>query len=339
MAEAGMVRVDWARSVYGGPIFHPHYRSREAARELTLIARASGEFAYDAEAVVASLDFDAAPADLHQFSQRFRDGFDGRFAPNELQPYSEEFLKGASNEATIDGAHDDCIHVIDVKGVQSISWRDPDGVAVIMPSIDTGRGLSAARRLARRAGMPARFYVIDDTLRQGFIKTLNQTASRLDVKYVVYLAEDAIPGVDWLRIAHDELEASGKGLLAFNCGKWRGRIAAFGMVRKSWVQKLYGGDILHSAYRSHRADNEVTAIARATGAFVYCSEALLVENDANKVFRLSESSAGNFTPHDRRLFVRRFNDCFDGLVTKEALDPIRDEYLNQRKVEAQRLAR
>jgi hypothetical protein len=222
--------------------------------------------------------------------------------------------------------------VVDIRSVDTITWRDPDGIAIVMPSIDPERGVSAAKRLARRAGIAARFYVVEDTLRQGFIKTLNRTASQLDVKYVVYLAEDAVPGVDWLRIAHDALETSGKGLLAFNCGKWRGRIAAFGMVRKSWVHSLYGGDILHSAYRSHRADNEVTAIARATDQFVYCAEALLVENDAKKVFRLSETSAGNFTPDDKRLFIARFNGCFDGLVTTEALEPIRDEYLSQRKV-------
>ena len=342
VAEFGMVRVDWARNLYGGPVLYPNYESQEAVRELTLIARATDEFIYDADAVVASIDFEEPFVctrgskrfhDLNRFRERALRGFDGRFTPQQLVAYADEVLNGAS-QGTDAHQHDDDIRLIDIKNVDTLSCHDPNGIAVIMPCIDTKRGLSTARLLARRAGMEARFLVVEDTLRQGFIKTLNQTASRLDVKYVVYLAEDAVPGIDWLRSAYESLELSGKGLLAFNCGKWRGRIAAFGMVRKTWAQTLYAGDILHSAYRSHRADNEVTAIARATNQFVYCPQALLVENDSKKVFRQSEAGAANFTPHDKRLFIERFNRCFDGLAKSEALETIRDEYLNQRKLSA-----
>jgi hypothetical protein len=175
-------------------------------------------------------------------------------------------------------------------------------------------------------------FVVEDTLRQGFIRTLNATAARLEVRYVVYLAEDAFPGVDWLKLAHDQLEHSGKGLLAFNCGKWHGRVAAFGMVRAAWVETLYGGPVLYPAYRSHRADNELTVIARATDQFVYAPECVLTEIDARKAFRSSEAEAGNFTEDDKRLFIRRFDTAFDGLAPQPRLEALRDEYLNQRKL-------
>ena len=58
-------------------------------------------------------------------------------------------------------------------------------------------------------------------------------------KYVVYTAEDAFPGMNWLKFAHEELETTGKSLLAFNDGKWFGRLAAFGMVRSAWAKTNY----------------------------------------------------------------------------------------------------
>jgi glycosyltransferase involved in cell wall biosynthesis/predicted nucleic acid-binding Zn-ribbon protein len=233
-----------------------------------------------------------------------------------------------------DMEEDASINMLDVQALEGLSFSDPDGIAIVMPSIRTAKALDTARLLIRRAGIGATVLVVEDTLRQGFIRTLNDTAARLDVKYVVYLAEDSFPGVDWLKLAYSKLEETGKGLLAFNCGKWRGRIAAFGMVRMDWAKKLYGGPILYPEYKSHRADNEITAIARATDEFVYYPEALLVENDPGKAFRKSEGDASNFHVADKKLFISRFNQGFGGLAPAEGLEKIRDEYLNQRKLRA-----
>ena len=76
--------------------------------------------------------------------------------------------------------------------------------------------------------MDCRIIIVNDTLRQGFIRTLNDTAARISARYVVYLAQDAYPGRNWLRDAHEALEKSGKGLLGFNDGTYKGRIATFG---------------------------------------------------------------------------------------------------------------
>jgi glycosyltransferase involved in cell wall biosynthesis len=227
---------------------------------------------------------------------------------------------------------DASIVALDVTALGRLSHVDPEGVAIVMPSIDTATALATARLLVRRAGLDTTVFIVEDTLRQGFIRTLNATAARLEVRYVVYLAEDAFPGADWLKLAHARLEDSGKGLLAFNCGKWHGRIAAFGMVRTAWVETLYGGPVLYPAYRSHRADNEVTVIARATDQFVYAPDCVLTEIDARKAFRTSEAEAGNFTEDDKRLFIHRFDTGFDGLAPQPELEALRDEYLNQRKL-------
>lgn len=88
-----------------------------------------------------------------------------------------------------------------------------------MPCIDTQMGLETAKILSKRAGIDCKILVVHDTLRQGFIKTLNNAAARVFTRYLVYLAEDVFPGREWLLCAHGLLEKSGKGLLAFNDGK------------------------------------------------------------------------------------------------------------------------
>ena len=155
------------------------------------------------------------------------------------------------------------IDVVDVQHLGTLSVDDVNGVAVVMPCIDLKMGKRTAQLLAKRAGMTCRILVVNDSLRQGFIRTLNDTAARLRVRYVVY-RPDAYPGRDWLCNAHDVMEKSGKALLGFNDGTCQGRIAAFGMVRTDWAQGLYGGSIFYPGYKSHGADKELTVIARAT---------------------------------------------------------------------------
>jgi hypothetical protein len=161
--------------------------------------------------------------------------------------------------------------------------------------------------------------VVHDTLHQGFIKTLNDTASRVSTKYIVYLAEDAFPARNWLHCAYDTLEKSGKGLLAFNDGKWNGRIAAFGMVRVQWVASLYGGLIFCPEYISHAADNELTVIARAQDMYEYNPECVLMEYDPYKDFVGSN-------PRDKEFFEKRFLKGFNGLVSTKKLQKLASEY-------------
>ena len=192
-------------------------------------------------------------------------------------------------------------------------------VAVVMPCIDAKIAMNTARLLACRAGMDCRIIVVNDTLRQGFIKTLNDTAARMSARYVVYLAQDAYPGHNWLRDAYDALERSGKGLLGFNDGTYKGRIATFGMVRTDWVRSLYGGPIFHPGYDCHGADNELTVIARASNSYVYEPNCTLVEYDPVK-----DSKPGHKL--DARLFRQRFVTGFDGLVPVDRLKALAAEY-------------
>jgi hypothetical protein len=214
---------------------------------------------------------------------------------------------------------DSAIQLIDVQDLRALELGDGNAVAVVMPCIDAKLGMESAELLGRRAGMPCRILVAHDTVRQGFIKTLNDVSVRIAARYVVYLAQDAYPGRDWLRSAYDILERSGKGLLGFNDGKWRGRIASFGMVRMNWVRTLYGGPIFYHGYVSHKADNELTVIGRATNMYLYEPNCTLVEFDRDKEFKTSGVD-------DTKLFERRYVRAFDGLAPREALLEMAKEY-------------
>lgn len=211
------------------------------------------------------------------------------------------------------------IQTLSTVDLPSFSHSDPEGIAVIMPCIDVDMGQKTAEILHRRAGMDCAIFIVYDQNRQGFIKTLNQTAARLDTKYIVYLAQDAYPGRGWLKCGYNELEESGKGLLGFNDGKWQGRIASFGMVRTEWVKTLYNGSVFYPGYTSHAADNELTVIARCQDTYVYNPECTLLEYDPDKDF-------GGSNPTDNAMFKKRFVQGFARLVSLSAAKELAQEY-------------
>lgn len=223
------------------------------------------------------------------------------------------------------------ISLVDVKDLDSEQPLFKRDICVVMPCINQALGLQTANLLQQKAGIAADFVVARDTRYQGFITTLNQTARVSLAKYIVYLAEDAIPGDNWLKLAYDRLENENKSVLAFNCGKWHGRVAAFGMVRKDWIYQYYGDSILFEGYKSHRADNEITVIGRATNQFVYAPESILFEDDKRKDFKKKESEAANFSFEDKKLFKERFLNGFSGKIECSLYEELYDEYLEQRK--------
>jgi len=214
---------------------------------------------------------------------------------------------------------DKTIHLIDTSDLADFNHNDPEGIAVIMPCIDTDAGRTTARILSTRAGMACHIFIVHDTLRQGFIKTVNDVAARITVRYIVYLAQDAWPGRGWLSCAYNALEQSGKTLLAFNDGKWYGRIASFGMVRTQWVKTLYGGPLFFPNYASHAADLELTVIAQALDQHVYNPDCTLVEVDPAK-------DQGGSNPSDKALYDQRLSRGFDGLAPLDTLKTMNHSY-------------
>lgn len=199
-------------------------------------------------------------------------------------------------------------------------------VTVVMPSVNESRADETVKILKKRAGLEAHYVVALDTQRDGFIATTNRVSDSCTSEYIVYLAEDAFPGSRWLWHAYQKMETENLNLVAFDDGKWEGKIASFGMVRLSWSRRIYGAGVFFQQYRGHRADKELTIIAKAQGSFGYCPQATLVEYDREKPFRVRESDNPNFDQTDRDLFNARVKTGFGGLLSDFQTEAVLAEY-------------
>jgi len=153
-------------------------------------------------------------------------------------------------------------------------------VAVIMPATNIAQAVDSARRMIAFAGTPLRMIIAHDHVRQGFIKTLNAVAERINAEFIAYVAQDALAGTNWLKIALDKLSAENKCLFAFNDGRFDGELAAFGLVRTAFCAKFYENNhIFYRGYHSHRADDELTQLALLSGQLTYSPDSVLLEVD------------------------------------------------------------
>ena len=186
-------------------------------------------------------------------------------------------------------------------------------IAVLLPWTDKEMVERASALMASRAGYPCTIYCLEDNLEMGPLALMSAALVHIRSDWVVYAAQDAFAGRYWLRFAAAALKAQPAArLLAFNDGKWFGRLAAFGMVHKPWLLGLYGGPLFHAGYRRHFADVELSLIARQQQRFVYHPNALLAEVDFEKDRRSVDE-------RDRAHFLLRLGGGFDGLVSDHSL--------------------
>lgn len=187
---------------------------------------------------------------------------------------------------------------------------------IVMPCTNKKQGESASSILVQRAGCPTTVIVVLDTKRIGFINIVNEIFRKTNSEYIVYLAQDSFPCRKWLHLAEQALDQTQKGLLAFNDGKWQGKLASFGMARRSWINKIYKNSLFFQNYISHSADNELTTIARATDNYEYNPNIVLMEVDyekENKIFGNTE---------DRERFISRCKSGFDSTIDTRIISEI-----------------
>jgi hypothetical protein len=166
----------------------------------------------------------------------------------------------------------------------------------------------AEERLERQGRAMLLLLALQDDAGAGPAAVWNDALAHTGGTWFGYVADDAFPGRDWLRVAIDALQRKpNTHLLAFNDGKWFGQLAGFGLVRRRWVETIYGGALFHPGYRRHYGDTELTLIARQQHALAYDPHAMLVEIDAVKDLRDVDAA-------DRALFHQRRAEGFDARV-------------------------
>lgn len=202
------------------------------------------------------------------------------------------------------------------KVITEEDWKNPTlkhpKVTVILPAIDMEKAKKTATLMKKRANYPFEMLVVEDVNRTGFMATLQTAINNNPSDFYVYTAEDAFVGNDWLKIAMETIEKENAGLFAFNNGRWGGKMAAFGLVRHSWMVHNYGGNLFYNGYKTHYGDVELTLIAKDQGKFAYNGDAVMTEIDYDK-----DKKGTNLM--DKQLFNKRKENGFDGKVKNEEL--------------------
>lgn len=180
-------------------------------------------------------------------------------------------------------------------------------VVIAMPATDFDQAHRSAQLMARRSAAPGLILVVLDERREGYIPTCNLAFRQTRSEFFAYVAQDAFAGRLWLKIALNQMNKTGKDMLAFNDGKWHGLMASFGMARRSWAQRHYDGDFFFPEYQSHYGDAELTLLAKAHDRLCYAPRSVMIEVDWEKDDKLANDA-------DRKLFKRRAAHRFDGRV-------------------------
>jgi hypothetical protein len=183
---------------------------------------------------------------------------------------------------------------------------------VVMPYIDRTVAQRCATLMASRANEAGMILCIHDDDREGFISLVNRVFGLSTSRFFGYVAQDAFPGRQWLSLAVAALNSTGKGLFAFNDGKWMGALASFGLASRAWAQGNYDGNFFYPGYVSHYADVELSVLAMSERSYCYDANSVLVEVDWGK-------DKAPVNPNDRALFQQRKLGKFGGRVQMPAL--------------------
>ena len=181
-------------------------------------------------------------------------------------------------------------------------------VAIVLPAIDLALATKLSDVMQRRTRQDGVLVLVEDDLRLGFIMVANLVYAKTESRYFAYVAQDAFPSEYWLDTALDTIKGTGRGLLAFNDGKYFGTLAAFGLVDRTWVRTLYKNFLFFPGYTSHFADTELSAIATETDNITFNPNAILLEVDYEKHLRRNNLD-------DHRLYIERAKTGFGGIIT------------------------
>ena len=186
-------------------------------------------------------------------------------------------------------------------------------VIIVMPAIDMALAARAADVMSRRTDQSGLLILAEDDARLGFIMTTNLIYAKTHSGFFSYVAQDAFPGQYWLDYGLETLKQSKSGLLAFNDGRFFGKIAVFGLVNREWSSSLYKNFIFYPQYKSHFADTELSIIAYETSNLVFNPYAIMLEVDYEKHLHPNNRD-------DEKLYIERAKGGFDGRIQPFSLE-------------------
>lgn len=153
----------------------------------------------------------------------------------------------------------------------------------------------------------------------GWVAMINKTVrNNPDYDYYLYSCADYLPGKGYLYMALNDAKKGWK-MVAFNDGKWQGRIATVALVEKNWMQKNYHGDMFYKGYKSHFADTELTILAISDKVMIYNPFAVLMEIDYDKEKKEPDVD-------DMHTFRKRLDLKFEKDITQDVIDNYRNSW-------------
>ena len=180
-------------------------------------------------------------------------------------------------------------------------------VIIVLPMLDVALAKKLSEVMQRRTKQNGLLILVEDDMRLGFIMVSNLVYAKTQSRYFAYVAQDAFPGNYWLDSALGTIKRTGRGLLAFNDGRFFGTLAVFGLADREWVRTLYKNFLFYPEYKSHFADTELSAIAVETQNIIFNPNAILLEVDYDK-------HVHHNNPDDQRLYIARAKTGFGGII-------------------------
>lgn len=214
-----------------------------------------------------------------------------------------------------------CLHPVTIDDwmratEDTFSLDNAPRVLVVMPATNEKMATDAANIMSQRAGAPCDVAVVMDTEHKGFVHMVNAVVQeKKNYEIVVYTAQDALVGEDWLKNALLRMITTNAGLVGLHDGKWGGNLASFGMAQRSWFKKNYNGLLFHPGYLGHYADTELTQVAKQQNRYSYAEKSVMLEVDFDKIMGRGKG----VVKQDKLLFQKRKRNKFDGLVTDKDL--------------------
>ena len=172
----------------------------------------------------------------------------------------------------------------------------------VMPFIDYQEASKACKIFSVRANSTdGVLLAIHDIHRLGFVNVANEIYNLTSSELFGYFASDAFPSRRWLEFSLASFSNNDIGLLSYNDGKWFGRLAGFGLVKRSWLTDYYTNSLFFSDYKSHYGDTEISVLAHATYKLGYNANIVIMEVDYNK-------DTKSVNQNDKLIFQKRMRE-------------------------------
>jgi GT2 family glycosyltransferase len=165
----------------------------------------------------------------------------------------------------------------------SVLEAETDGEYEVLAIIDGDPELFEAIKAEQPTYKNTKFLYSEQN--QGYGNTVNEAIQNSKSDYFIYLAQDVLPGRNWLVEAmrcYKQAFPEKDGLLTFNDGKWYGEIACHGLLHRNFIKKFTGETLFYPGYKHYHVDRELTEVAKKENKLLYAYNSVVYHLQAKQ---------------------------------------------------------